>query len=174
MPPFDYFDVLIERLYGQMERALGDLTDDQWHYIPEGKGNSAAFIAWHYLRTEDNIVHWIIQNRRPTVWMRGGWSERLDLPPVTQGTGMTVAEAHGLRIRDTAAFLEYMRAVRAGTEEFLRGWDATDANEMIMLKPVGEMTKLQLLGRQAFPHGFGHIGEIQHLRAMMGLPGIGL
>ena len=170
----DYFGVLIERLYRQFERALVDLTDAQWHWVPEGKGNSAAFIAWHYLRTEDNIIRWILQDRRPTVWMEGGWAERLGLPPVSQGTGMPAAEAHALRIRDTAAFLAYMRAVRASTEDYLSGWDGADAGEMILLKPVGEMTRLQLLGRQTFPHGFGHVGEIQHLRALMDLPGIGL
>ena len=67
-----------------------------------------------------------------------------------------------------------MRAVRASTEDYLSGWDGADAGEMILLKPVGEMTRLQLLGRQTFPHGFGHVGEIQHLRALMDLPGIGL
>ena len=170
----DYFSVLTERLYGQLERALGDLTAEQWHWVPDGKGNSIAFIAWHYLRTEDNVIRWILQDRRPTVWMDGGWSERLGLPEVTQGTGMPVSDAHAFRIDDTAGFLTYMREVRASTEEYLSHWDGKDANDLVMLKPVGEMTRLQLLGRQAMPHGFGHVGEIQHLRALQELPGIGL
>ena len=172
---FQYLlDVLVPRLYGMYERALGPLTDQQWHHVPEGKGNSIAFTAWHYLRTEDNIIRWIFQNRRPTVWMEGGWAEKLGLPPVTQGTGMPVAEAQALHIRDTGGFLQYMREVRASTEDFLRGWESPDFDTVITLKPVGEMTKLQLLGQQAFPHGFAHLGEIQHLRTMQGLPGIGL
>ena len=171
---FEYFDVLITRLYGMYDRALGQLTDEQWHWVPEGMGNSIAFTAWHYFRTEDNIIRWIFQNRRPTVWMEGGWAERLGLPPITQGTGMPLEDANALRIGDTAGFLEYVRQVRASTEEFLHTWTEPDFNSMIMLKPVGEMTKLQLLGRQAFPHGFAHLGEIQHMRTMQGLPGIGL
>src|SRR5207302_2484627 len=133
-----------------------------------------AFIAWHYVRTEDNIIHWIIQDRTPTVWMEGGWDKRLGLPPVTQGTGMPPAEAHTLRIRDTAGFLEYMHQVRARTDAFLDTWDPADYGTRILLKPVGEMTKLEALGQQGFPHGFGHIGEIQHVRALLGLPGVGL
>jgi hypothetical protein len=47
-------DVLAPRLYGMYERALSPLTDEQWLNIPAGMGNSIAFTAWHYLRTEDN------------------------------------------------------------------------------------------------------------------------
>jgi hypothetical protein len=64
--------------------------------------------------------------------------------------------------------------VRAATREFLQSWDPPDYDTVIMLKPVGETTKLRLLGRQAFPHGFSHLGEIQHLRTMQTLPGVGL
>lgn len=171
---YEYLEVLMRRLSGMYERALGTLTDEQWHYVPDGKGNSIAFIAFHYLRTEDNIFRWIFQNRRPTVWMEGGYAEKLGLPPVSQGTGMPKEEAQALRIHDTALFLEYMREVRASSREFLQNWHDPDFDTMIMLKPVGEMTKLTLLAQQAFPHGFAHLGEIQELRAMQDLPGIGL
>jgi uncharacterized damage-inducible protein DinB len=169
-----FLRILERRLTGQLNRALSDLSDEQWHYVPDGKGNSIAFIAWHYVRTEDNIVHWIIQERRPTVWMEGGWAEKLGLPPVIQGTGMPVEEAQALRLRDTAGFLEYMRQVRARTDEFLERWDPADHATRITLKPVGEMMKIEALAQQGFSHGFGHIGEIQHIRALLGLPGIGL
>jgi hypothetical protein len=75
---------------------------------------------WHYVRTEDNIVRFILQNRRPTVWMEGGWAERLSLPPVTQGTGMSAGDAQALRIADLAAFAQYKRDVYASTDEWLR------------------------------------------------------
>lgn len=169
-----YWGVLERYFDRQLERALGPLTDEQWHAVPGGVGNSIAFIAWHYLRTEDNIINWIIQERRPTVWMDGGWAEKLGLPSVNQGTGMPVEEAHALRIKDTAGFLEYMRAVRTRTDEFLEQWDPADYGTLITLKPVGQMTKLQAMGQQGFPHGFGHLGEIAHIRAHLGLPGIGL
>jgi len=170
----DYWHIMEPYLDRHLHRALDDLTDEQWHAIPTGAGNSIAFIAWHYIRTEDNIIHWIIQERTPTVWMQGGWSERLGLPRVSQGTGMPFAEAQALRIADTAGFLEYIRQVHTATDAFLDRWDPADYNTRITLKPVGEMTKLQAMGQQGFPHGFGHIGEIQHIRCLLGLPGIGL
>lgn len=166
---------IIERYVdGYWERAFRGLTDDQWHAVPHGAGNSIAFIAWHYLRTEDNIINWIIQERRPTVWMEGGWAEKLGLPRVSQGTGMPVEEAHALRIKDIAGFIEYARQVRACTDAFLESWDPTDHDTVITLKPLGQMTKLQALGQQGFPHGFAHLGEIAHIRALLGIPGIGV
>jgi DinB superfamily len=169
-----YWHIVERYLDVHLHRALDDLTDEQWHAIPQGAGNSVAFIAWHYARTEDNIIHWIIQERHPTVWMQGNWSERLELPRVTQGIGMPFEEAQAFRIHDTAGFMEYVWAVRAASDAFLDRWDPADYDTRILLKPVGEMTKLQAMGQQAFPHGMAHIGEIQHIRCLQGLPGIGL
>jgi len=169
-----FWQIVGRYLNGNLERAFRDLTEEQWHTVPQGTGNSIAFIAWHYLRTEDNIVNWIIQERRPTVWMDGGWAERLGLPAVIQGTGMPVEDAHALRIADIEGFQEYTRAVRVRTDAFLPTWDPADYHKEITLKPLGSMTKLQALGQQGFPHGFAHIGEIAHIRALLGVPGIGI
>jgi hypothetical protein len=169
-----YWGIIGRYFDRNLERALGDLTEEQWHAVPEGVGNSIAFIAWHYFRTEDNIIHWIIQERSPTVWMQGGYAERLGLPRVAQGTGMPPEEARALRIGDRDLFMEYIRRVRAATDAFLPAWDPADYDTEITLKPVGQMTKLQAMGQQGFPHGFAHLGEIVHIRALLGLPGIGL
>jgi hypothetical protein len=87
---------------------------------------------------------------------------------------MPVEEAHALRIKDIDGFMEYTRQVRARTDSFLDTWDPADYDTTIILKPLGSMTKLQALGQQGFPHGFAHIGEIAHIRAMLGVPGIGI
>ncbi len=166
---------IVERyMDGNLQRAFRDLSEEQWHAVSDGKGNSIAFIAWHYMRTEDNIINWIIQERRPTVWLEGDWSAKLGLPRVVQGTGMTVEDAHALRIRDIPGFMEYTRQVRARTDAFLDTWDPADYDTEITLNPLGTMTKLQSLGQQGFPHGFAHIGEIAHIRSMLGVPGIGI
>ncbi len=171
----EYWNIMGRRLDGHVSRALDPLTDEQFHWVPSPTSNTIAFIAWHLLRTEDNVINWIIRERRPTVWMDGNWSERLGLPPVAQGTGMPREDAQSLKILDVEGFKEYAKAVRARTTEFLDGWnDERDYQKVVMLKPVGEMTKLTLLGQQGLPHSLGHIGEIQEIRALLDLPGIGL
>jgi hypothetical protein len=96
-----------------LDRGVADLTPAQWHAIPadNARANTIAFEMWHYARTEDNIVRFIIQGRRPTVWMEGGWAERLGLPAVAQGTGMSTEEAQSMRIADLDAFKQYVQAV---------------------------------------------------------------
>lgn len=162
------------RLHAQYDRALGDLSDEQWHWIPMNKGNSVAFEAWHYIRTEDNVVRFILQNRRPTVWMEGGFAEKLGLPPVAQGTGMPLAEAQALRIPDTALFREYARRVWASTDEWLAHPDEAEFTTQVLVRPLGEMPRIRALGQVCMSHGFGHLGEIDHIRALMDLPGIGI
>lgn len=171
----EYWDILGKRLDGHVSRALGPLTDEQFHWVPATTSNTIAWIAFHLLRTEDNVINWIIQERRPTVWMEGGWAEKLGLPPVTQGTGMPREEAQALRILDVKGFVEYAMQVRARSTEFLASWDdPEDYGKMVQLKPVGQMSKMTLLGQQGLPHSLGHIGEIQEIRALLDLPGIGL
>src|SRR5438093_11246432 len=96
----------LNRLHGSLDAVVKDLTPEQWHAVPggAGKANTVAFEMWHYARTEDNIVRFILQGRRPAVWMEGGWAERLGLPPIAQGTGMATEEAQTRRIEDLDCF----------------------------------------------------------------------
>src|SRR5262245_55653153 len=107
----------LTRLHRALDRVLADLTPEQLHTVPAGhpRTNTLAFVLWHYVRTEDNVVRFVVQNRRPTVWMEGGYAEKLGLPPVTQGTGMSTEEAHALRIGDIALFRDYMGKVWTST-----------------------------------------------------------
>jgi uncharacterized damage-inducible protein DinB len=164
----------LRRLHTLYDRAVADLTDEEWHRVPEGKGNSIAFIAWHYARTEDNIVRFILQDRRPTVWMEGGWAEKLGLPPVAQGTGMAVEEAQALRIPDTAAFRQYMAGVWAATDEFLASPDEAALAATVLVRPLGEMPKIRALGQVCVTHGFSHLGQIDEIRALLDKPALGI
>jgi hypothetical protein len=167
----------LKRLHAMLDAATRDLTLEQWHAIPGGvpTANHMAFEIWHYVRTEDNIVRFILQNRRPTVWMEGKWAERLGLPPITQGTGMTAEDAQALRINDVAAFDEYKRAVYASTDEWLANPDESTFATPVTVKPLGEMPAIRALGQVCMTHGFTHLGEIELIRTLQGLkPAIGV
>ena len=167
----------IRRLHAALDAATADLTPEQWHAVPGNNPNAnhIAFEMWHYVRTEDNIVRFILQNRRPTVWMEGGWAERLSLPPVTQGTGMPVADAQALRIADLDAFAQYKRDTYASTDEWLANPDESTFSRMVTVKPLGEMPAIRALGQVVVTHGFTHLGELELIRTLMGLtPAIGV
>jgi len=167
----------LKRLHVMLDRSVADLTPEQWHTVPAGNAaaNHIAFEMWHYARTEDNIVRFILQNRTPTVWMEGGWAERLGLPPVTQGTGMPVQDAQALRIDDRALFRQYVDAVWASTEDYLSNPDESVFDTPVMVKPLGEMPAIRALGQVCMTHGFTHLGEVELMRTLLGLkPAIGV
>jgi hypothetical protein len=161
----------LRRLHRGLDKALADLTPEQLHAVPAGhpKANTIAWGLWHYARTEDNIVRWVIQDRRPPIWAEAGYAQRLGLPPVAQGTGMSAEEAHALRITDVPLFQEYMRQVWAGTEQLFT--DATPAlfDKTVTVKPLGDMTVIECLGQVGLTHGMTHLGEIELARTLVGV-----
>lgn len=173
----EFIKAELRRLHAMLDAATKDLTPEQWHAVPGGNpaANHIAFEMWHYVRTEDNIVRFILQNRRPTVWMEGGWAERLGLPPVAQGTGMTPADAQAMRIHDLDAFRQYARDAYASTDEWLANPDESTFGAPVQVKPLGEMPAIRALGQVCMTHGFTHLGEIELMRTLMGLrPAIGV
>ena len=151
--------------------AVSDLSDEQLHWRANDKGLPAWFILWHYVRTEDNIVQFVLQ-RKPTVWMEGGWHEQLDLHATAQGTGMSLEDAQNLRLDPKQAFHDYMQAVWKTTDEFLAGVDDAYLQQTTTVKPLGEMPIQNAIGNMCLTHGFTHLGEIAHLRGLMGLRGM--
>ena len=165
----------LRRLHDALDKSLDGLTSDQLHMVPAGhpKANTIAWNLWHYVRTEDNVVRFVLQNRRPTVWVEGGYPERLGLHPAAQGTGMPTAEAQALRIKDIPLFLDYMKKVWASTEAYTQTLSEAELDRKIALKFVGEMPVARVLAFVGVTHGFTHFGEIELARTLVGASPVG-
>jgi hypothetical protein len=159
----------LRRLHAGLEKSL-ELTPEQLHAVPGGhpRANTIAWGLWHYVRTEDNIVRWVIQERRPPVWTEGGYAERLGLPATAQGTGMSTADAQALRIADIPLFREYVQKVWASTEDFIATAAPALLEKTVTVKPLGQMTVIQCLGQVGLTHGMTHLGEIELARTLVG------
>ena len=160
----------LRRLHDALDRSLDGLSSDQLHMVPAGhaRANTIAWNVWHYTRTEDNVVRFALQNRRPTVWGEGGYPERLGLHPAAQGTGMPTEEAQALRIKDVPLFGAYMKAVWASTEAYVQALTPAELDRKIALKFVGEMPLVRVLASVGVTHGFTHLGEIELARTLVG------
>ena len=90
----DFIRDSIQQQHEAWDKAISDLTPDQMHFRPNGQGNHIGFIAWHYIRTEDNLVQFVFQHRKPTVWLAGGYDQTFGLPRTAQGTGMPLRKRH--------------------------------------------------------------------------------
>ncbi|MGB2695720.1 MAG: DinB family protein [Dehalococcoidia bacterium] len=158
--------------HSEIGHALRDLTPEHLHWVPENsKVNSIGFTLWHYVRTEDNIVQFILQERKPTVWITGGYFERFGLDKVAQGTGMSTEDAHALRLPPMSDWMEYQQAVWQATDDYLASIDEASLDRKMTVRPFGEITALEALRRPCLAHGHGHFGEICVLRSLQGLPG---
>jgi hypothetical protein len=161
----------IQQQHDAWDRALSDLTPDQIHFRPNDQGNHIGFIAWHYVRTEDNIVQFIFQNRKPTMWIEGGYDQKFGLPRTAQGTGMPHAEAAQMRLPALDGWMSYQGSVWQATTAWLNGLTEADLQRIVSFKPFGDITVMTAIRIPILNHGFMHIGQVQHLRQLQGLKG---
>ena len=160
----------MRNLHNSLYEAMEGLTEEQAHWRPGDTGNHIAFIAWHYTRTVDNIVRFVLQ-RRPTVWMEGKWDQMFWLDSKAQGTGMTAGEAVALRIADIPAFCKYMSGVWDETQAYLATVTEDELAKRMTIRPLGERSLEEVLGTVLLAHGYTHLGEIWLLRGLQGLRG---
>jgi hypothetical protein len=159
----------IEQLNDWLAGALEDMSDDELNWLPEGKAVSAGFDAWHIVRTQDNIVNFVLRGA-PPLWMAQGYLERSGgLPKAAQGTGMPLEEARNIRISG-GLLREYAAAVGKDTVAFLREFPQEQFEEVQLIKPLGEMPKWRIFRQVLMTHGFMHLGEINLIRGMQGKP----
>jgi DinB superfamily len=170
MTAVDLMKLELARLHTSYDKVLDELTPEQLHQVPAGHptANTIAWGVWHYVRTEDNVVRYVLQARRPIVWAEGGYAEKLGLPPVAQGTGMSTAEAQALRLKDLGLFRDYVAKVWASTDEFLARVDPAALDAPVTIKPLGEMPGIRALAQVCVSHGFMHVGEIELARTLVG------
>lgn len=166
MDIIEFFRHEQERLHTWMREAVSDLTVEEWNAVPAGNGNNIAFLFWHSVRTEDNILRFILQGR-PPIWNEGNWHERLSLPARPQGTGMATEEAQTFRINDPELFLAYTEEVWREYESYLAGITDGGAElsaRRVTVKPLGDIPAILTIGQVCISHLFTHYGEISLIR----------
>ena len=92
MTPHAILRTSLVSMHSLLDKAVDGMTAEHFNFRPQEGGVSAFFSLWHYVRTEDNIVNFVVQ-REPTVWLKGEYDQRFQLHRTGQGTGMTVDEA---------------------------------------------------------------------------------
>jgi hypothetical protein len=171
MSTTDFIRSSLKQMHSTYDDAIADLTPDQLVWRANDNGCSISFVLWHYVRTEDNIIQFVLQ-RKPTVWMEGKWDEKFGLHPTAQGTGMTLEQAQALKLEPKGDFQKYMQEVWKATDAFLADKDDAFLAQKTTVKPLGEMAIQNAIGNMCLTHGFTHLGEIQHIRGLMGLKGM--
>ncbi len=166
----EYFHGAMKESHQALLTAVKDLTDSQLHFRPLGAGNSLAFIFWHYVRTEDIMIHFFLQNKKP-VWNAEGWDRKFEMDPKSQGTGMTAEQAAGIRINEMGEFLKYTEKVFQASEAYLETLPEESLDEVKEYPVIGKRSKRQVIAGMVLQHGAGHLGEIWYVKGLQGLKG---
>jgi len=161
----------LQQMHNTYDDATRELTPAQMAWRANDNGQPISFVLWHYARTEDNIIQFVLQ-RKPTVWLDGGWDQKFGLHRTAQGTGMSLADAQNLRLDPKEEFQTYMNAVWDATDAYLAAADDEFLQQKTTVKPLGEMPIQNAIGNMCLTHGFMHLGEIAHLRGLQGLRGM--
>lgn len=168
MTAIEYVRMELERLHGMLDKTLEDITEAQVHQAPGAKVNTVAWSVFHVARTEDNIVRFVLQDRRSPVWVEGGYAEKFGLPPVANGTGMSTEDAHALRIKDLGLWKDYQRKVWASTDELFDKAPAEFWDKTVTIKGMGEMPAWRAVAQICMIHGFMHAGQLETARTLVG------
>lgn len=172
MTPHGILRSSLRSMHDLLDKAVEGMTAEQLNFRPQEGGVSAFFSLWHYVRTEDNIINWVAQ-QRPTVWLNGGYNERFGLPRNSQGTGMSEDEANAVRIEDVAGWHDYQQAVWQATDDYLADMSPDEFLERkVTIKPLGEMSLWNGIYGVGLSHGYRHVGEIEYVRGVQGLGGL--
>ncbi|MFN0145220.1 MAG: DinB family protein [Dehalococcoidia bacterium] len=168
----DLLRTSLKSMHALLDKAVEGMTAEHFNFRPQEGGVSAFFSLWHYVRTEDNIVNWVVQHK-PTVWLEGAYDAHFGLPKNSQGTGMTEAEANAVRVHDVAKWHEYQGKVWQATDAYLAGMSPAEfASRRVTIKPLPEMTLWDGLFGVCLSHGYRHVGEIEYVRGVQGLGGL--
>jgi hypothetical protein len=165
-----YLSGEIRALHRLYDGVTADVTDEQANRVPDGGHQNLAFCLWHYVRTEDNIIQFVIQ-RKPTVWMEGGWDAKFGLDSKSQGTGFSDDEARGFRINGMSEFRRYMSDVFQRTEAFVAAMDESQLERRVTVKPLPEMSMLQCVSGMVMTHGYRHLGEVEFAKGLVAAKG---
>jgi len=101
----------LKQMHNMYNDAIGDLTPGQMSWRANDKGHPISFILWHYVRTEDNIIQFVLQ-RKPTIWLEGGWDEKFGLHRTAQGTGMSLEDAQAVRLEPKGGEIAHLRGLQ--------------------------------------------------------------
>jgi hypothetical protein len=165
----DFLEDALVSVWGNLHRAVDDLTHEQLLWKPPPHPNHPGYLLWHVGRVEDNFIQRFIQFG-DEVWWAKGWQERFGYETRGIGTGFTREQVEEVPIPDLSLLWGYLDDVREHTLSYLEGLDWNT----LELKPREErfpQWSIQTILRQLVAHSNQHLGEINYLRGLMGLPG---
>ena len=163
----EFVRTIIGEMHGTMMEDVKVLTQEHLAWKPAPKANPIGFLFWHYVRTEDNIVHGLIG--KPSIWESEKWSEKLGMDAQAQGTGFQEPDVDKAAALPLSEMIAYAEKVFAETTDYLNTLD--DAGLDYTPNPERPRRTIGMMLRNfVVAHGWWHLGEIKYVKGMQGMP----
>ena len=153
----EFVQTIIGEMHGAMMADVKDLTQEHVAWKPAPGANPIGFLFWHYVRTEDNMLHGLMGE--PSVWQAEKWDEKLGMDPQAQGTGFQELDVDRAAALPLSEMIAYAEKVFAETTDYLNTLD----DEKLDYAPNPERprgTISMMLRNFVVAHGWWHLGEI--------------
>jgi hypothetical protein len=167
------------------QRAASDLTLDHVNHVERPGILPLGFSFNHFMRGQDQAISAFFLGRLP-LFHSGDWARKTQTSVDLYGQNEPVATMEQLRFGDWDAWQAYQSDVIARTDTALetltaellaevaipplRGnWEKTFC--AMVVGPGNPVRKLEVLECFVYQHGLRRLGEVEHGRALAGLPG---
>ena len=113
------------------DAVIDGISLETLHAMPEGRGNSIAWLIWHSGRQMDVQLAGLTGTEQ--VWQLGRWAERLgiDASPTDFGLGHNAQEVAAIRVDDAGALRDYLAAVVEAVKQYTRQLSETDLDDVV-------------------------------------------
>lgn len=167
MTAVEFIQSSISDLHNAMINDVKVLTQEHLAWKPAPKANPIGFLFWHYIRTEDNMIHGL--QGKPSIWESEKWHEKLGMDAKAQGTGFQEPEVEKVAVLPLSEQMAYAERVTQSTEDYLKSLD--DAGLDHAPDPERPRRTIGMLLRNFIvAHGWWHLGEIKYVKGMQGMP----
>jgi hypothetical protein len=157
----------VDALHSHLRDDVRELTPQQLSYRPAPEGNNIAFLLFHLVRIEDQIVSALLKGS-PAIWVQEKWHEKLGFDPAVLGIGFTAEQVAALSY-PLDEFLRYADRVWKSTNEYLGGLKDEDLAREINAPMIPEVRDVAgLVYGVIIAHGWWHTGEILYLKGLQG------
>ncbi|MSP78735.1 MAG: DinB family protein [Dehalococcoidia bacterium] len=142
---------------------LGDMTQEQVDYHPEGLANPISQLVVHSLGYLDTVVNKTAQGKTP-IWDSGNWGTKINgIAPGRQD----LAKARAAKV-NLAALKEYTNQVLASVDAYLATAQPSDLDKQIPGAGGNMVPLANQLSSAIVTHFADHMGEISAIKGIKG------
>lgn len=169
MNGIDILKDLAQRPLDAAEHVRSQLDAENLNAHPGGHDNSPAWLLWHAAREIDEQVAAL--SGRPTLWVSGGWANRLGLehlPADDMGFGNTAEQARAVVVVEPGPLFEHLEAVVKAEQNYLDTLNDADLDDVIdenWNPPVTRGARLVSVSQDALMH----LGQVAYIVGMPNL-----